>query len=263
MKVFGLIKSFLRTSIQEDLAYRSNFWIKLLHSILNLIVAFSAILILFTQIEAINGWSFQSTVGVLAVYLIVSALRDLFIGPSLEKLAGMGQEILNGQFDFSLIRPVNIQFLVTFSKWRIFATLDLFLGVGVFLYALFSTSNTTTWTSWVLFGIALTAGIIVLYALLLGLCSIAFWSPGFMITWLFDALFQLARYPIGIYPPLVRIVLTWIIPIGLITTVPVQALNAEIGIGMVLLSLSISLLLFIFSSWLFRQGVNRYQSASS
>ena len=127
----------------------------------------------------------------------------------------MGQEILNGQFDFSLIRPVNIQFLNTFSKWRIFAALDLFLGVGVFLYALFSTPITTTWTSWVLFGIALTAGIIVLYALLLGLSAIAFWSPGFMITWLFDALFQLARYPIGIYPPLVRMILTWIIPLSM------------------------------------------------
>ena len=27
-----------------------------------------------------------------------------------------------------------------------------------------------------------------------------FWSPGFLFTWVFDAVFQLARYPVGFYP---------------------------------------------------------------
>jgi ABC-2 type transport system permease protein len=114
-----------------------------------------------------------------------------------------------------------------------------------------------------LFAFALAAGTLIIYALLLGLSALAFWSPGFMITWVFDALFQLARYPIGIYPRLVRILLTWIIPIGLITTIPAQALSGQIGIGMVLLSVVIAGLVFLAASWLFRVGINRYQSASS
>ncbi|HSM23745.1 MAG TPA: ABC-2 family transporter protein, partial [Anaerolineaceae bacterium] len=113
MYAIKLIKSFMRASLQQDLAYRANFWINLLHSLLNLGVAIAAILILFTQIENLNGWTFSATLGVVAVYLIIGALRGLFIGPSLETLVGMGQEIWNGNFDFSLVRPVNIQFLVT------------------------------------------------------------------------------------------------------------------------------------------------------
>ncbi|PKO05484.1 MAG: hypothetical protein CVU41_12710 [Chloroflexi bacterium HGW-Chloroflexi-3] len=110
MYALQLIKSFMRASLQQDLAY---------------------ILILFSQIENLNGWSFSSTLGVMAVYLIISAIRGLFIGPSLETLVGLGQEIWNGNFDFSLIRPVNVQFLVTFRIWRFFALLDLTLGLGV------------------------------------------------------------------------------------------------------------------------------------
>lgn len=253
----------MRASLQQDLAYRANFWINLLHSFLNLIVAVAAILILFTQINDLNGWTFSSTLGVMAVYLIIGALRGLFIGPSLETLVGMGQEVWNGNFDFSLIRPVNIQFLVTFRIWRFFALLDLALGVGVLFYAAAQSGDLLTLVNWLLFSLALAAGTLIIYSLLLGLSALAFWSPGFLITWVFDALFQLARYPIGIYPPIIRILLTWIIPIGLITTIPAQALSGQIGVGMVFTSLGVAGLLLIAASWLFHRGIRRYHSASS
>jgi ABC-type uncharacterized transport system permease subunit len=35
---------------------------------LNLVVAVAALLILFNQIEVLNGWTFSSTLGVMAVY---------------------------------------------------------------------------------------------------------------------------------------------------------------------------------------------------
>jgi ABC-2 type transport system permease protein len=263
MYYLKLIRTFMRASLQQDLAYRANFWINLLHSLLNLVVALAAILILFTQINDLNGWTFSATVGVMAVYLIIGALRGLFIGPSLETLVGMGQEVWNGNFDFSLIRPVNIQFLVTFRIWRFFALLDLILGVVVLFYAVSQSPDPLTWLNWFLFAITLAAGTLIIYALLLGLSALAFWSPGFLITWVFDALFQLARYPIGIYPPFIRILLTWIIPIGLITTIPAQALSGQIGSGMALTSLGLAVLLLIVASWLFRSGIRRYHSASS
>lgn len=223
----------------------------------------AAILILFSQIENLNGWSFSSTLGVMAVYLIVSAIRNLFIGPSLETLVGMGQEFWNGNFDFSLIRPVNTQFLVTFRIWRFFSLLDLSLGIGVLIYAAAQSKDPITRINWLVFGLALFAGTIIIYGLLLGLSALAFWSPGFMVTWVFDSLFQLARYPIGIYPTLVRILLTWIIPIGLITTIPAQALSGQVGIMMVSLSLVVAGLVLVTASWLFRSGIRRYHSASS
>jgi ABC-2 type transport system permease protein len=263
MYYLKLIKSFMRASLQQDLAYHANFWINLLHSLLNMVIAVAAILILFNQINDLNGWTFSSTLGVMAVFLIISALRGLFIGPSLETLVGMGQEVWNGNFDFSLIRPVNIQFLVTFRIWRFFALLDLGLGLGVLIYSAIQSNDPITWFNWLLFAIALFSGTLIIYGLLLGLSALAFWSPGFLITWVFDALFQLARYPIGIYPPFIRILLTWIIPIGLITTIPAQALSGQIGIGMVLTSLAVAGLLLIFASLLFHRGIRRYHSASS
>ena len=39
---------------------------------------------------------------------------------------------------------------------------------------------------------------------------------------------QMARYPVGVYPGWLRMVLTWIIPVGLMTTLPAQALTAGV-----------------------------------
>ncbi|NMC78889.1 MAG: hypothetical protein GYA59_05985, partial [Chloroflexi bacterium] len=111
----------MRTSAQQELAYRANFWISLLHALLNLGVGVLGMQVLFNQVKSVRGWDYPSALALLGVYLVISALRGLFIGPGLEALAGMGQEILSGQFDFALLRPVNTQFLVTFRYWHLFA----------------------------------------------------------------------------------------------------------------------------------------------
>lgn len=258
-----LIRSFMHASLQQDLAYRANFWVTLLHALLNLLVAVAALLILFGQIEEINGWDFSATLALMGVYLLVSALRGLFIGPSLEALVGLGQEVWSGNFDFTLLRPVNTQFLVTFRIWRFFALFDLLLGIGVLSYAVVQSPTAVGIGQWLLFLASTLAGLLTLYALLLAFSALVFWSPGFLFTWVFDAIFQLARYPVGIYPPALRIFLTWVIPVGVITTIPAQALSGQVGGMPVFGSLTVSLVLFVLASWLFQVGIRRYHSASS
>jgi hypothetical protein len=83
------------------------------------------------QVETIQGWTFASTLALLGVYLTVGALRGLVIGPSLEALAGMDGEVWTGQFDFTLLRPVDTQFLASVRKWRLFSLIDLVFGLVV------------------------------------------------------------------------------------------------------------------------------------
>ncbi|MDP3449386.1 MAG: ABC-2 family transporter protein, partial [Anaerolineaceae bacterium] len=135
MRPFRLIGSFMRASFQEDAAYRTNFFISLFTSLLNLLTGVLGILVLFGQIDSVHGWTLASTLAVLGVYLVVSAVRGLFISPSFDSLSGMDGEIWSGAFDFTILRPVNTQFFASFRKWRLFALLDLVLGVGVLVAA--------------------------------------------------------------------------------------------------------------------------------
>jgi ABC-2 type transport system permease protein len=249
--------------VQEEAAHRANFFFSLLYSLLNLLTAAAGIWILFSQVESIHGWDLPATLALLGVYLTASALRQLFIGPSLDALAGMDGEVWSGAFDFTLLRPVSTQFLASFRRWRPLALFDLLLGLAVLGGAAARLAAPMPLERLPLFLLALVSGVGVLYALLLGFTTLIFWSPGVLFTWLFDAVFQMARYPLGLYPGWVRMALTWVIPVGVITTLPAQALTGALtGPGVLLFALLAALLVAIASA-VFRAGLKQYKSASS
>ena len=124
-------------------------------------------------------------------------------------------------------------------------------------------SQTVTVGQLIAFVITLGAGVTILYAILLTFAGLVFWSPGVLFTWVFDGLFQLARYPVGLYPGWLRLVLTWIVPVGVITTVPAQALTGALSSEVLIGSVALAVVLLIGASLIFRAGVRRYASASS
>jgi ABC-2 type transport system permease protein len=263
MRHLRLIKLFAAASTQNELAYRANFWISLLHSLLNLGTGVLGVVVLFAQIEAIHGWELPSALVLLGVYLTVGALRNLFIGPSLDALAGMDGEMWTGRFDFTLLRPVDPQFLASFRYWRPLALIDLALGLGVLGVGVSQLHQSLTFLHLLAFLVTLIAGVTILYAILLAFSALVLWSPGFLFTWVFDALFQMARYPLGLYPGWLRLALTWIIPVGVMTTIPAQALTGQLSAGMLVGSLALAVAFFVGASALFRIGLRRYGSASS
>jgi ABC-2 type transport system permease protein len=263
MRYLRLLKQFIFASAQQELAYRANFFISLLHSVLNLGTGVLGIAVLFGQVQTVKGWDFPSTLALLGVYLLVGALRGLVIGPSLEALAGMDGEVWTGKLDFTLLRPIDVQFLASFRYWRLFALFDLILALGVLGVAVSSQETFLAPENWLGFLIALFAGLTILYAIFLAFTALVFWSPGFLFTWLFNALFQMARYPVGLYPGWLRLVLTWIVPVGIITTVPAQALAGEAPPGLLAGAVGLALILLLAASALFRFSIRHYSSASS
>jgi ABC-2 type transport system permease protein len=258
-----IIGSFIRASMQDEMAHRSNFWISLLHSLLNLLTGVLGVAVLFGQVDSINGWDFASTLVILGVYLSVGALRGLFIGPSLEALSGMDGEVWTGKLDFTLLKPVDVQFQASFRHWRFFRLLDLVLGLGVLVVASLNLGSMVTPISVLAFLFSLLIGMLILYSILLIFAGLVFWSPGFLFTWVFDGIFQMARYPVGVYPDWVRLMLTWIIPIGLITTVPAQVLSGDLSTLHFTGAVIFAVVLFMIGTAVFRIGLRRYSSASS
>jgi len=263
MRALRLILQFMRASFQEEAAHRANFFISTFHSVLNLGTGILGVMILFGQVVEIRGWTQASTLTLLGVYLTVSALRGLFIGPGLEALAGMDGEIWTGKFDFTVLRPVDTQFLVSVRKWGWFSLFDLVLGLGVVWAAITRLQMDVSIQQALAFLLALAAGLVTLYAILLSFAALVFWSPGVLFTWVFNGFFQMARYPVGMYPGWVRFALTWIVPVGVITTIPAQALTGTASPGVLGASLGVAGALFLGASALFRLGLRRYASASS
>ncbi|MBO0780938.1 MAG: ABC-2 family transporter protein [Ktedonobacteraceae bacterium] len=263
MYYLRLIATFIRISIQEETAYSLNFFIGLLSALLNLGTGLLGLLVLFSQVNSVRGWTFSSTLALLGVYILLGALRGLFIGPSLNALVGLDGEVWTGRFDFTLLRPLNAQVMASLRHWRLFSLFDLLTGVGVLSLAIIRLQQALEVLHLLKFLIALGAAITILYAILLFFSALLFWSPGFLFTWIFDGLFQMARYPVGLYPGWLGLVLTWIIPVGLMTTIPAQALNGTLSSGLLVSSAVLAVLLFVGATAFFQVGLRHYTSASS
>jgi ABC-2 type transport system permease protein len=256
MNHIRLTAMFIQSSAQEELAYRANFFIHVFHSLLNLASGVLGVGVLFNQINNLAGWNFTSALTLLGVYLLIESLRSLFIGPGFDALMGMEGEIGQGRFDFTLLRPVNTQFFVSFRKWKLFSLFDLALALGVIIYSLAASSQTFDLSRVAMFIFTTLCGLVVLYSVLLIFSSLAFWSPGFFFNWAFDAMFQMARYPVELYPGWLRLILTWVIPVGVMTTIPVKSLTGGLTAGTLFGSL-------VLAGLLFHLGIRRYGSASS
>jgi len=263
VRTLRLIARFIVADIQTLLADRANFWISLFHSVLNLVTGVLAISVIFGQVESMRGWTQASTLALLGVYLTLTALSDLFIGPSLSKIAGLEGDIHQGRFDFTLLKPVNPQLLVTFQRWNPMAVLDVLLGLGVVGFASAQLGQSLRVPDILSFLAMLGAALTLMYALVLIGAALTFWKPDFLFLWFFNMMLQTARYPVGMYPGWLRLILTWVLPVGLMTTVPAQALTGMLSPPMAIGAVLLALAFLIAASILFRVGIRRYASASS
>ena len=114
----------------------------------------------------------------------------------------------------------------------------------------------------VAFVVALAAAVAIAYAIWLGLMSLAFWFVAVEnLSILFDALYESARFPVTAYPGAIRFVLTYLVPMAWITTVPAGALTGRVGPGFALVSALVAAAALALTRLLWRVALRRYTSA--
>jgi ABC-2 type transport system permease protein len=124
--------------------------------------------------------------------------------------------------------------------------------------------DTTTPLSILTFILLTVSGAIVIYSLWIVLIAFTFWFTKFdnNVT-ILQALLDAGRYPATVYPVWLRIIVTYLIPIAVATTVPLQALRGDLDLPTILIFLSVGVLSFLVASRIWKAGVKRYSGASS
>jgi len=96
------------------------------------------------------------------------------------------------------------------------------------------------------------------------LITTAFWLVKVEnISELFNAFFQAGRFPISAFPNWARLLLTIVIPIAFVTTVPASAAVGRLEPGLALAGSGLAALLLLASHACWRLAVANYTSASS
>ncbi|NLG98164.1 MAG: hypothetical protein GX491_12455 [Chloroflexi bacterium] len=261
MYITRLMWAFLKVNLQQALAYRTDTLLNIFMNLLWLGWELVSLQIIFANTTDLSGWGMGELIALLGVWRVTNTLFAAIIWPNTERF---NLSIQDGSFDYNLLQPVNSQFLVTISRIVVWRAWELILAAILIIAGIGLSDRSVSLMSVLSFLTLTGSGMAVLYSLWIMMIAFTFWFVKFdnNVT-ILHALMDAGRYPVTVYPAWLRIIVTFIIPIAVATTVPLQALRGDLGPLQVLVFLGIGLAAVLISSQVWRAGVKRYSGASS
>src|SRR5213080_1952331 len=114
--------------VKVRLAYKADFFIAFFSSMAATVIAFGFVLVLFTKIPKLQGWSFYEILFLYAFSLVPLGFFNV-VSWNLYEFGDI--YIIQGQFDRILLRPVNTLFQVLFEKFRVESLQEVVTGVAI------------------------------------------------------------------------------------------------------------------------------------
>ncbi|MBI3174007.1 MAG: ABC-2 family transporter protein [Chloroflexi bacterium] len=261
MHFLKLISTFLKVNIQMSLAYRADTVVNILLNIMWLGWELLGLSIIFNNTTTLGGWGIGELIALLGVFRLINTMMASIIWPNTEKF---NQSIRDGSLDYTLLQPAPSMFLVTFSRITIWRMWDLILSIVLIVAGVRMAGDVATPLNILTFLLLTVSGAIVLYSLWIVLIAFTFWFTKFdnNVT-ILQALLDAGRYPVSVYPAWVQIIVTYLVPIAVATTVPLQALRGDLTFGRVLIFLAVSIVAAWVASLVWKAGIQRYSGASS
>ena len=261
MQTLKLLSAFFKVNVQMALAYRADTIVNILLNLMWLGWELLSLNIIFSNTTTLGGWGLGELIALLGVFRLVNTMMIAIIWPNTEKF---NQSIRDGSMDYTILQPVNSMFLVTFSRITVWRIWDLVLAIVLIVVGINISGDTTSPLSILTFILLTLSGAIVIYSLWIVLIALTFWFTKFdnNVT-ILHALLDAGRYPVTVYPAWLRIIVTFVIPVAVATTIPLQALRGDLNLNQVILFFTVGVVSFLIASRVWKSGLKQYSGASS
>ena len=261
MQRVRILWTFFKIALLNECAYRSNLYLQFIQSAAAVTMALGGLVVVFGHTDTLGGWRSDEILAVLGVYLVMSAAISGAIAPSVQKLM---EDVRMGTLDYTLTKPEESQFLVSVGEFRVWKFLDAVIGILVLGVALARRGKMLGAADAALFGAAFVAGGAIIYSFFLTMGAVSFWFLRIEnILAIFQNMYQAARWPIGVYPRWLRIILTFFVPVAIAITVPAEALVSRLTIERTAVVAIAALISLGISRIMWRSGLRRYSGASA
>ncbi|MBN2559576.1 MAG: ABC-2 family transporter protein [Phycisphaerae bacterium] len=269
VRAFRLMLLFVRVSVQNVAAYRFDLIARTIVSLMHVGAELLGVWIIFTNTQVLAGWRWQHMLVLVGVYRIISGGIHMSIMPNMRKVL---EDIREGTLDFVLMRPVHSQLLVSIREFVIWRVADVVLGVCLAVYGCVKLVGHVPLGAAVTFVLMLTAGFAIVYSVWLMLATLCFWFVRIQnIEMIFWNVFEAGRFPIVIYRPSVRWLLTFVVPLAFITTFPAVSFIGDpslLGEGGAVSAapvwaFGIAAVMLLISGWFWLFGLRHYSGASA
>ena len=261
MRYLRLFVVQLRASVQVTMQYRAEFLFGLLITGFYVFWNVIPMFVLWAQRPTIAGWSLAEAALVTAWFTFLRSILDGAVQPSLQAVV---EHIRKGTLDFVLLKPADAQFLVSTARFEVFNVIDASAAVALAIWALHRLHRVPT-IGQVATALMLTvAAAAILYAMAILVISAAFYVVRLdNLIYLFNSVFDAARWPASVFRGLWRVLFTFVVPLALMTTYPALALLGRLELRTAAGALAGALLFVLVARAVWKRSIGHYRSASS
>jgi ABC-2 type transport system permease protein len=261
MKLLRLWILQIRYAATRELMFRASFFVWVAVELAWFVIQLAFIGVIYHHVDEVAGWNRNQMIILVATNQLVIQMFTAFLMPGLTKLPEL---VRTGKLDFILLKPAPPAFLVSTSHLEIGPLANGAIAGVILTGALQSLGlHPSAPQFFAYFGLILT-GLLVHYAVLMGLVSLTFWIIQAESVLLgYYTIFHVARIPREAATGWIRLVFTFALPLLLVANVPASTLIRGLEPRPILLLLLSSLLVAVLATAFFLFGLRRYQSASS
>ncbi len=265
LRYLRLLLALTRFSLAGEMAFRTNFLVKITVEVLWLALLLIFYRTVFLKTSTVAEWSEAQYLFFVGCYFALEGVMEtLFLGNCTE----FGELVRTGDLDFILLKPIDEQFLVTCRHIDWSTSANVVMGACVMIVSLVQQHWTFDLAQVLLFLALFVCGVATAYSFLLMLMSSSVWllrSQSLMeMWWLFTSMM---RYPREIFRGPLASPLGWFftfaVPVLLVISVPADVMVRVIDPRFVMFMFAATLVLVFVSRKVFRLAMSRYRSASS
>jgi ABC-2 type transport system permease protein len=256
-----LLVAQLRASAVAAAQYRVEFFVDGAVEILWTFTTLAPLFVVYGQRTTVAGWTFGEALVVVAFFTLLQALLEGVMNPS---FVAMVEHVRRGTLDYVLLMPADAQFLVSTGRFHLWRAINAATAILLFGVAFFEVGRVPSVSDLVL-GMALfAAAALLLHALwTLAMCTVFFAVKTDQITDILTAILDGARWPSDVFRGGLRLVLTFVIPLGLMTTAPATVLLGHWDRTLIAAAVGEAILASAVARAAWTRSLARYSSASS
>lgn len=253
------IAALLRTALITAMQYRASFWGEAGMALLWTAWTVLPLFVVFDQTAGVAGWTRQESLLVVGFFVIMDGVLSAFVEPNLRAVV---EHVRRGTLDFVLLKPMDAQLMVSLHRTAPTKLPHAFAGLGLVIWAGLPLHPSAG--AWVASFLLLLAGLAILHAIWTLVVCTSFWFVRVdNLSYLLRSVLDAGRWPVGFYRGGLRFVLTFILPVGLMTTWPALALRDTLAPAALVMALAMAVLFTGVARLGWRSALRHYSSASS
>jgi ABC-2 type transport system permease protein len=252
----------LKLRLSREMIYSFNFFAALFVDGVLFVIQMLAFTTIFSQVDSVNGWSKFHVIIFIGTFTI---LDGIYMATYFFGVISLGDKIRNGELDIYITKPVNTLFLISFENMNIGSILISILGAIMVGYGALNLGIEITFIKILGYVFLLFIMYLLMYNLMVILRCCAFWFiKADNIYKLENELVNFCfKVPGIMYKGISKIIFYFILPYGLIATIPTEFLTGTMTVNGWIIAIGVCCIFSLLTWFLWKKGLGRYSSASS